>query len=507
MTQLKPNIIQKCLIIFCSAVSFFYNDPVYSQRKNLVFQDNFDSGNWDTSWTKDWDHPYNGTIVSSPVRSGTYAMKFEWRASDYNGENGSKHTEFSNEPLPADEQERWYGFSVFLPDSGMQKDSEPEIIAQWHQSPDRSEGETWSGAGPPVALSLQNGILGLSYKWDTRRIIVKGDGVKIKSSGAGLGIAPLNRWIDFVFHIKWNSFGNGILQVWQDNKLVVDKTGIAIGYNDNRNPYWKVGIYKYSGKSNHASRSVYYDEIRIGNDKATYADVAPEKKGIETGSWRREKLLYRDEFNGSLKNWISKLENPDSSSVKIQNNQLEVAVKGGATVWFKPKLWGDLEIGYEATVVSHSANGANLNQFWMASDPNMKSGSFSRNGKFSEYDNLMLYYASLGGNENTTSRFRKYLADGTKPVVQEYTDAAHFPVAGKKYFIQIIVYQGMTRLSVNGENYFEWNDPDPYTEGLFAFRTFKSHIKYDNFKVYRLKPSEKITGQEISTTDHFKNSL
>lgn len=487
MTKLWSNNFRKCFTLLCFAVLFFLN-PLYSQRKNLLFQDNFESGHYDTGWRKDWDHPYNGTIVSNPVRAGMYAMKFEWRLSDYDGNNSSKHTELANAPLPAGEQERWYGFSIFLPDSGMKKDSEPEIISQWHQSPDKDEGETWSGAGPPLSLSLQNGNLGINYRWDTRRIIVKGDGVPIKQKSIKLGAAPLNRWIDFVFHIRWDAFGSGLLQVWENDSLVVNEKGISLGYNDKRNAYWKLGIYKYTGKSNYKSRSLYYDEIRIGNQKATYSDVVPEKKNPLTARWQRGKLLYRDDFDKSLKNWIAELENSDNSSVNIKNGQLEAAIiKGGATIWFKPELSGNILIEYEATVVSHSSNGANLNQFWMASDPVTGNKLFSRKGKFSEYDNLMLYYGGLGGNENTTSRFRKYLADGTKPVLQEYTDPAHFPVAGKTYSIQIIVYDGLTRLTVDGQNYFELNDPNPYTKGHFAFRTFQSKIKYDNFKVYRLE--------------------
>lgn len=431
MIKLCQFILREYITILFFTICVVLNNQAYSQRKNLLFEDNFDSGIWDTSWTKDWDHPYNGTIVSNPVRAGTHAMKFEWRVNDFDGKNGSKHTELANEPLPAGEQERWYGFSIFLPDSGMKNDAEPEIISQWHQSPDKNEGETWTGAGPPIALSVKNGKFGISYKWDTRRIILKGDGVPIKSSGITLENAPKNSWIDFVFHIKRNSFGNRILQVWQNDSLVVNKIGIPIGYNDNRNPYWKLGIYKYSGKSDYTSRSLYYDEIRIGNEKSNYTDVVPEKKVSLNPGWQREKLLYHDDFDGGVNNWIAELQNPDSSSINITNSRLEAAIKGGATIWFKPELSGNIEIGYEATVISHSPNGANLNQFWMASAAKQGQPLFSHSGKFSDYDTLKLYYAGLGGNGNTTSRFRKYFADGNKPVLQEYTDAAHFPVAGK----------------------------------------------------------------------------
>lgn len=475
-------------IAWAFVITFLLSYPGYAQRNHVLLQETFESGNWSEAWTKDWDHAYNGVLVSASVRTGTRAMKFEWRKKDLDGTNSSKHAELATAPLPAGEQERWYGFSVFLPDSGMASDAEPEIISQWHQSPDTKEGETWTGAGPALSLSYQNGKLGLTYKWDTRRIMVKGDGVSVKKAGFSLGNAVQNRWIDFVFHIRWDAFGEGILQVWKDDSLMVSKFGIPIGYNDERKPYWKLGIYKYTGKSDYAYRRLYYDDIRIGGAKAGYQDVVPKNTHSQV-AWRRGKLLYHDAFDRAQKNWIPELEKRNSSSVVIGNGQLDLAAKGGATLWFRPELQGNIQIEYNATVISHSPNGANLNQFWMASEPSQKKLSFSHHGKFAEYDTLRLYYAGLGGNDNTTSRFRKYLTDGTKPVLQEYTDKAHFPEVGKTYSIRIQVYQGTTRLAVNNETYFEFNDPSPYTKGHFAFRTFNSHIRYSDFNVYRLEPA------------------
>ena len=34
-----------------------------------------------------------------------------------------------------------------------------------------------------------------------------------------------------------------------------------------------------------------------------------------------------------------------------------------------------------------------------------------RSGKFEEYNDLLTYYVGLGGNRNTTSRFRRYIGD------------------------------------------------------------------------------------------------
>ncbi len=67
---------------------------------------------------------------------------------------------------------------------------------------------------------------------------------------------------------------------------------------------------------------------------------------------------------------------------------------------------------------------SDMNFFWMASDPN-NPNLFTRTGLFKEYDVLQLYYAGIGGNFNTTSRFRKYEGTEGKDVVKEYTDKEH----------------------------------------------------------------------------------
>ena len=76
-------------------------------------------------------------------------------------------------------------------------------------------------------------------------------------------------------------------------------------------------------------------------------------------------------------------------------------------------------IQYEATVVS--AGGPNdrvsdLNSFWMATDPRTPEDLFAhdRSGKFAEYNLLDMYYVGLGGNGNTTTRFRRYIGDDNR---------------------------------------------------------------------------------------------
>ena len=38
-----------------------------------------------------------------------------------------------------------------------------------------------------------------------------------------------------------------------------------------------------------------------------------------------------------------------------------------------------------------------------------------RSGAFAEYNDLLTYYVGLGGNRNTTTRFRRYIGDPVQP--------------------------------------------------------------------------------------------
>ena len=196
------------------------------------------------------------------------------------------------------------------------------------------------------------------------------------------------------------------------------------------------------------------------------------------------RTVFSDDFYNDNNCWIAEIERPDSSSYKIANGNLDINTSSGATLWFKNKLTGNIIITYEATVVD--SGGANdrvsdLNVFWMAIDPDSPN-LFTRDGKFTSYNNLNLYYVGYGGNNNTTTRFRKYY-DRTKPVIKEYLDKDHLLGGNKKYYIKIICDDGTTSYAVDNELLFELKDRTPLVSGYFGIRAFKTHLRINNFKV------------------------
>jgi rhamnogalacturonan endolyase len=202
------------------------------------------------------------------------------------------------------------------------------------------------------------------------------------------------------------------------------------------------------------------------------------------------KLIYADDFTGKLDTatWIVEMAPAPNSKVYVQNGNLVLDTKGGVTVWFNRRLTSNVRIEYDRQVVV--AGGVNdrlsdLNQFWMAQDP-QKANLFTRSGVLESYDSLQLYYVGMGGNTNSTNRFRKYEGNGQRTLIQDYTDKAHLLEANKIYHISIVVNNGVTSFWVDYQCYFTYKDPAPFKEGYFGFRSTKSHQEISKVRIYQL---------------------
>jgi hypothetical protein len=201
--------------------------------------------------------------------------------------------------------------------------------------------------------------------------------------------------------------------------------------------------------------------------------------------------IFSDDFDGPLDpaTWVIEMEpKPDArSSVYTKDHALILDTRGGVTVWLNKPLSGNLQIEYDRKVLVDTGKNdrlSDLNQFWMARDPH-EINLFSRHGKFETYDNLVLYYVGMGGNGNKTTRFRKYLENGTKPVIREYLDALHLLEANTNYHIKIVVQNGTTSYWVNDDCYFSYADPSPLTSGYFGFRSTWSRQEIKNLRLVK----------------------
>ena len=187
---------------------------------------------------------------------------------------------------------------------------------------------------------------------------------------------------------------------------------------------------------------------------------------------------------------LAEFENPSASSLLVTKHTIEIDAAAGATIWYRKKLAGNVIITYDIVVVDSGGRNdrvSDLNAFWMASDPSHPT-PFNRNGKFTSYDDLDLYYAGVGGHDNTTTRFRRYRHGTDKSVLQEYTDRAHLLQGNKLCSVKIVVQDGRTSFSINGVKFFDYADTLPLKGGYFAFRTTRSRQRITNFKVEQLSP-------------------
>jgi hypothetical protein len=213
------------------------------------------------------------TVTTERTRAGDYAMR---TSLDRYNDPVSYRTEI----VPDDQtfnvgDEVWYGFSIYLPDEYV-ADSVWEITAQWHGRPDFDIGEDWRN--PPLALHSADGAWRVSNLWDSKpNTFESGEKVYDGSDSFELGPYETGRWTDWVFHLRWSYEADGLLQIWQDGELVVDRPGPNT-FNDQEGPYFKMGIYKgWSNPENQGvvdTRLLFHDELRIGDGSASYCDVA-----------------------------------------------------------------------------------------------------------------------------------------------------------------------------------------------------------------------------------------
>lgn len=204
-------------------------------------------------------------------------------------------------------------------------------------------------------------------------------------------------------------------------------------------------------------------------------------------------VLASDDFEHGLEQWVVELEQP--GSVRAADGVLDIDVPAGATLWFEHELAGPVAIVFEATAVS--AGGPNdrvsdMNTFWMARNPHHPAAPFAqpRSGKFADYNNLLTYYVGLGGNTNTTTRFRRYIGDPVaRPLLPEHdlSDPEALLVPNRRETLMLIADGSRIEYWRDGVRLLHYQDPAPYKRGWFAIRTVQSHLRIERLRVHRLR--------------------
>lgn len=263
-----------------SGLSTFPSVITPSAQSTWIFSSDFENASL-SGWSAEVAPvPYAVQFVASPapVRSGTQAVRLELRRNDPDVA-GSRRVELTRAGA-VQNGEYWYAFSVFLP-TDYAADRSPEVLAQWHNYPDFSQGETWMS--PPLALQTRAGRWSITRLWDdaavSSNVSVSAKGF-IRVHDLGANDSDKGRWTNWVFHVKWGWLAsqNPKLEVYKNGVLVLNQNGLPNTTNDRVAPYFKMGIYKWDWKedplrSDTYSRVVYFDRVVIGNSNSTLRDM------------------------------------------------------------------------------------------------------------------------------------------------------------------------------------------------------------------------------------------
>lgn len=201
--------------------------------------------------------------------------------------------------------------------------------------------------------------------------------------------------------------------------------------------------------------------------------------------------LFGERFEGTLEQWV--VEQQPGGTVTIADGRMEIRDEGGCTVWFIHRLKAPVVITCRVRA-SSEARVSDMNFFWMATDPKRPDDLFAaghgRTGKFSTYDTLRTYYVGYGGNNNTTTRFRRYDGTGARPLLpgHDLREPEFLLKPDHSYQIMLIAAFGRVQFVRDGEVVFDFRDPEFLDSGWFGFRTVQSRLLIDSFAVFEAVP-------------------
>lgn len=193
---------------------------------------------------------YSLTKSDSHFTDGSHSVRFEVRSDDPQTRSSIRSELVYEHEKPG--TERWYGLNMFLED--WVHDDAGEHVFQWH--PDNPSGTAtaslWTSGGRYV---FQTNNTGTNY-------------IGGKSANRYNDLGPIlnNQWVSWVIHVKWATDKTGILQVWKNGELMINKSNIKTCPPDG--VYFKLGINKFGWgiqPTTTTKRVLYFDEVRISN--------------------------------------------------------------------------------------------------------------------------------------------------------------------------------------------------------------------------------------------------
>jgi hypothetical protein len=257
---------------------------VFNYQQPILFADDFQSSQF-TKWIFSEDDRYDLSkptperiqIVDAPDLAGKKAVRF-----DVPRGTNSFRAEIS---LPYEKgfNERWYGERIYVPrDWVFDPNRGNDLVMQWHAIPGN-----WRATFPNLEISIGN------TNWFIRQSYGAAQTGPTRTNLKLDGLVQRGAWVSWVVHAKWSPGTNGLIQIWKDGKLVMDKSGTNVysTIGEEYTPYLKTGIYHpewhfdTAGKSEAFNKEIpaatnkviYATEIKVGDERARFEDVVPKR--------------------------------------------------------------------------------------------------------------------------------------------------------------------------------------------------------------------------------------
>jgi hypothetical protein len=243
-------------------ILFFTGFLGFSQN-NIIYKETAEGASIFTTYVTKQTTTTYGIIPTKCMHfNGGQSAKFELRDTDEMNNSGTR-AEITFPTIT--NLTRWYSFAIYFPALDYLKDTDDEVINQWHQG---------GGLTPALCIRTMNDSMYL-------RVIEDPGG---DDEWINLGFIRKNVWRTFVMHIVHSSTTSGVVEIWIDGDKILNRTGKKTMYpvtGSVTNPNWKLGIYK-SGWNDASTtdtdrRVILFDDIRYGDENATFLDMVPIK--------------------------------------------------------------------------------------------------------------------------------------------------------------------------------------------------------------------------------------
>src|SRR3989440_4827403 len=208
-------------------------------RASVVWRGDFESNDL-SQWSKVDGLASRLTVVSSPVRQGSHALRVELRSGDV-ASNGTRN-ELVRTDAETEGTDRYYAWSTMF-DASYPIANTWQVFTQWHHS--------GCCGSPPLEFDVNGQTLSLDRNPPSN------------SGTVALWSTPLVRgvWHDFVMHVVWSSNPDlGFIELWYDGQKAIDGKAVQTLFPGMVN-YLKQGLYRDSSIS--AGGVGYHDGMTV----------------------------------------------------------------------------------------------------------------------------------------------------------------------------------------------------------------------------------------------------